>query len=31
MACGSGKVLADLISGKELEIDINGLEISRFS
>lgn len=30
MACGSGKILADLISGKDLEIDLNGLEISRF-
>jgi D-amino-acid dehydrogenase len=31
MACGSGKILADLISGKDLEIDLSGLEISRFS
>jgi len=30
MACGSGKVLADLISGKKLEVDLHGLEISRF-
>jgi len=31
MACGSGKILADLISGKDLGIDLNGLEMSRFS
>ena len=31
MACGSGKVIADLISGNDLGIDLNGLEISRFS
>ncbi len=31
MACGSGKVLADLISGKQPEIDLNGLKIDRFS
>jgi len=31
MACGSGKVLADLIISQQPEIDLNGLEISRFS
>jgi glycine/D-amino acid oxidase-like deaminating enzyme len=31
MACGSGKVLADMISGKKLEVDLQGLELSRFS
>lgn len=31
MACGSGRVLADLISGKQPEIDLNGLNLSRFS
>ncbi|NQU55736.1 MAG: D-amino acid dehydrogenase [Rhodospirillales bacterium] len=30
MACGSGKVLADLISGNEPEISLDGLEIDRF-
>ena len=30
MACGSGKVLADLISGRKLEVDLRGLELSRF-
>jgi len=30
MACGSGKALADLISGREPEIDMNGLGIERF-
>jgi D-amino-acid dehydrogenase len=30
MACGSGKILADLITGKDPEVDLNGLEISRF-
>jgi D-amino-acid dehydrogenase len=30
-ACGSGKVLADLISGQKPEVDLNGLEINRFS
>ena len=30
MACGSGKILADLISGKDPEIDLKGLEIGRF-
>jgi D-amino-acid dehydrogenase len=31
MACGSAKVLADLVSGKKPEIDLNGLKIDRFS
>ncbi len=30
MACGSGKILADLISLEETEIDINGLDMRRF-
>jgi D-amino-acid dehydrogenase len=30
MACGSGKVMADLVAGKEPEISLNGLEINRF-
>jgi len=30
MACGSGKALADLISGREPEIDMTGLGIERF-
>lgn len=31
MACGSGKALADLISGREPEIDMDGLGLERFS
>ena len=31
MACGSGRILADLISGVEPDIPINGLKIDRFS
>ncbi len=31
MACGSGKILADLITSQELEVDLKGLEISRFT
>jgi D-amino-acid dehydrogenase len=30
MACGSGKALADLISGREPEIDMTGLGLDRF-
>jgi D-amino-acid dehydrogenase len=30
MACGSGKLIADLISGQQPEIDIEGLTLSRF-
>lgn len=30
MACGSGKILADMISGREPEIDISGLGPARF-
>jgi D-amino-acid dehydrogenase len=30
MACGSGKVLADIISGKRPEIDVSALGISRY-
>ena len=31
MACGSGRILADLISGVEPDIPINDLKIDRFS
>lgn len=31
MACGSGRVLADLVSGRKPEIDIDGLDISRYA
>jgi D-amino-acid dehydrogenase len=31
MACGSGKVLADLLSGAQPEIDLEGLTIDRYS
>lgn len=31
MACGSGQAIADLISGREPEIDLNGLGLDRFS
>ena len=30
MACGSGKAIADLISGRTPEIDLNGLGLDRF-
>ena len=30
MACGSGRVLADLVSGKEPAIDLTGLTLERF-
>ena len=30
MACGSGKVLTDLISGREAEINLEGLTLARF-
>jgi D-amino-acid dehydrogenase len=30
MACGSGRILADLISGRTPEIDMNGLGLARF-
>lgn len=30
MACGSGRVLADLVSGKQPEIDTNGLYMDRY-
>ncbi len=30
LACGSGKILADLISGRKPEIDIEGLTLARF-
>jgi len=30
MACGSGKVMADVISGRQPEIDLDGLAINRF-
>jgi len=31
MACGSGKIIADLITGEDLDLKLQGLEISRFS
>ncbi len=31
MACGSGRVIADLISGREPEIDLDGLGLDRFA
>ncbi|MEK7207648.1 MAG: D-amino acid dehydrogenase [Pseudomonadota bacterium] len=30
MACGSGKVLADLVSGKKPEVNLEGLTLARF-
>ena len=30
MACGSGRVLADIISGRKPEIDVGELGISRY-
>jgi len=30
MACGSGRVIADLISGRTPEIDMDGLGLERF-
>lgn len=30
MACGSGRVMADLISGKKPEIDVHDLDLSRY-
>ena len=30
MACGSGRVLADIVGGREPEIDIEGLSLSRY-
>jgi D-amino-acid dehydrogenase len=30
MACGSGRVLADLVSGKRPEIDMSGLFMDRY-
>jgi D-amino-acid dehydrogenase len=31
MACGSGRLLADLIANKRPQISANGLDISRYS
>jgi D-amino-acid dehydrogenase len=31
MACGSGRVLADLLSGREPEIPLDGLTIERYA
>jgi D-amino-acid dehydrogenase len=31
MACGSGKILADIVSGRPTDIDLNGLSLARFS
>ena len=30
MACGSGRVIADLISGRAPQIDVSGLDLSRY-
>lgn len=30
MACGAGRVIADIVSGKEPELDVNGLNLSRY-
>jgi D-amino-acid dehydrogenase len=30
MACGSGRAIADLVSGKRPEIDISGLDLGRY-
>ncbi|HEY6645049.1 D-amino acid dehydrogenase [Povalibacter sp.] len=30
MACGSGRVIADLISGREPDIDVSGLSLARY-
>ena len=30
MACGSGRIIADLISGKQPEISMSGLMLERF-
>ena len=30
MACGSGRVTADIISGRKPEIDISGLTVERY-
>jgi glycine/D-amino acid oxidase-like deaminating enzyme len=31
MACGSGKIIANLVSGHQPEIDMEGLTLARFS
>jgi D-amino-acid dehydrogenase len=31
MACGSGQLLADLVSGRTPEIDLSGLTLARFA
>jgi D-amino-acid dehydrogenase len=31
MSCGSGRVLADLVSGRKPEIDTSGLDITRYA
>jgi D-amino-acid dehydrogenase len=31
MACGSGRVIADLISGRKPDIDVSGLDLSRYA
>jgi D-amino-acid dehydrogenase len=30
MACGSGRVIADLIAGRAPQIDVSGLDLSRY-
>ncbi|MFL6577445.1 MAG: D-amino acid dehydrogenase, partial [Povalibacter sp.] len=31
MACGSGRVIADMISGRVPDIDVSGLSLTRYS
>jgi len=31
MAAGSGRVLADLISGRDPEVDLDGLTLARYA
>ena len=30
MACGTGRVIADLVSGRDPEIDVTGLSMQRY-
>ena len=30
MACGSGRVVADLLSGRKPDIDVSGLSLTRY-
>ena len=31
MACGTGRVIADLVSGRKPEIDVSGLAMARYA